>query len=115
MTEGISTINGPVFDGDEEKFQSWWIRYQAYNRVKRFSTALKINTDLTEDEVMIKTLDATNEDESKKIVAGKRNVLAMAHLTMALVTEALMKKVNTVCTDEWPDGLAYELIGLLKE
>eukprot|EP00957_Ditylum_brightwellii_P165377 12591837-Ditylum_brightwellii.AAC.1 len=49
------------------------------------------------------------------IAAGKRNVLAMAHLTMALGTETLLNMVNTVSDDNWPGGLAYKLIENLEQ
>eukprot|EP00957_Ditylum_brightwellii_P172919 13165285-Ditylum_brightwellii.AAC.1 len=49
------------------------------------------------------------------IAAGKRNVLAMAHLTMVLGTETLLNMVNTVSDDNWPGGLAYKLIENLEQ
>ena len=64
---------------------------------------------------MIKNMDATYEDEKKKIVSGKRNVLAMEHLKMALVKDSLWNKVNIVGTCEWPGGLANDLIELMKK
>ena len=70
---------------------------------------------LPEDEDMIKTLDAKNEDAKKKNVARNSYVLEMSHLTIALRIQALLKKVNTVCTDKGPGGLAYEIIELLIE
>ena len=115
MSEEVATLKVPVFNGKEKNFQSWWIRFQAYARVKQFSTALTLHADLPTTEAEIGTLDPTNDDEKRQISAGKRNVLAMAHLTMALGTEALLNKVVSVSTTEWPGGLAYELIALLKE
>ena len=49
------------------------------------------------------------------IVAGKKTSIERAHLKMAFVIEALLNKFNTMCTDEWPGGLAYKLVVLLKE
>ena len=49
------------------------------------------------------------------IVAGKKTSIERAHLKMAFVIEALLNKFNTMCTDEWPGGLSYVLIELLKE
>eukprot|EP00957_Ditylum_brightwellii_P002641 202862-Ditylum_brightwellii.AAC.1 len=60
-------------------------------------------------------LDTTNTDEKKKIAAGKWNILAMAHLIMALGTELLFNKVNTMCGDSQPGRLAYKLIENSKE
>ena len=89
----------PVFDGKEKNY-SWMIRFQAYARVKAFSAALKINRDLLNSEAEFKTLDETSVEGKKQIAAGKKNVLAMVHITMALRTETLLNKVNAVCNDE---------------
>ena len=116
MSDEISsTLRVPVFDGDEKNFQSWKIRFNAYARVKAFNMALKANSDLPDNEEAIETLDATTSDGKKKIAAGKKNMLAMAHITMALGTETLLNKVNAVCDDDWPGGLAHKLMDLLNE
>ena len=58
MSEEISgSLKIPVFDGEEEHYQSWMIRFQAYARVKGFSTALKISSDLQATEEEIGMLD----------------------------------------------------------
>eukprot|EP00957_Ditylum_brightwellii_P115682 8823598-Ditylum_brightwellii.AAC.1 len=54
------------------------------------------------------TLDATSG--KKQLAVGKRNMIAMAHLTMALGTEALLNKITSAISNEWPGGLAYMLI-----
>eukprot|EP00957_Ditylum_brightwellii_P041749 3161392-Ditylum_brightwellii.AAC.1 len=116
MSEEISSLlKIPVFDGEEGHYQSWMIRFQAYARVKGFSTALKISSDLPATEEEIGMLDPTQPKEKKAIAAGKRNVLAMAHITMALGTETLINMVNTVSNKDWPGGLAYKLIEVLEE
>eukprot|EP00957_Ditylum_brightwellii_P103395 7878824-Ditylum_brightwellii.AAC.1 len=74
-----------------------------------------MSSELPTSEEEIGTLNASNTDEKKQIAAGKRNVLAMAHLTMALGTESLLNKVSAVCNDSWSGGLAYKLIENLKE
>eukprot|EP00957_Ditylum_brightwellii_P206215 15347360-Ditylum_brightwellii.AAC.1 len=93
MSEEVATMKVPVFNGEEKNFQSWWIRFQAYARVKQFSTALAPHADLPDTEAEIATLDPTDDGQKRRINAGKRNILAMAHLTMALGTEALLNKV----------------------
>ena len=115
MSEYISsTLKIPVFDDKEKNFQIWMIRFQAYFQVKAFITALKISRYFPNSEEEIKTLDVTTANRKKKIAAGKKNVLEMAHITMALGTEMLLNKVNAVCYDEWPGEIAYKLIDLLK-
>eukprot|EP00957_Ditylum_brightwellii_P111139 8474263-Ditylum_brightwellii.AAC.1 len=66
------------------------IRFQAYACVKSFSTALKMSSNLPDTEEDIVSLDSTQPAEKKMIAAGKRNVLVMAHLTMALGMETLL-------------------------
>ena len=39
----------------------------------------------------------------------------MAHLTMAFGTEALLNKIASVSSADWPGGMAYKLIDVLKE
>eukprot|EP00957_Ditylum_brightwellii_P115681 8823597-Ditylum_brightwellii.AAC.1 len=58
-------------------------------------------------------LDATSG--KKQLAAGKRNMVAMAHLTMALGTEAFLNKVSSAITNKWPGGLIYVLIDNLKK
>ena len=39
----------------------------------------------------------------------------MAHLTMAFGSEALLNKIASVKTTDWPGGLAFRLVELIKE
>ena len=103
-------VSFPVFDGDAKAYQRWWIRFQAYSRVKGFNVALRKIDDFPEKEEDTEALDPSKADYKKKIVAVKKNALAMAHITLALGTESLLNKVNTVSSEEWPGGLAYKLI-----
>eukprot|EP00957_Ditylum_brightwellii_P082915 6304514-Ditylum_brightwellii.AAC.1 len=73
-----------VFNGEEQNFQNWMIRFMAYAQVKGSSMALTMGSELPTSEEEIGTLNATNADDKKKITTGKWNVLAMSHLTMAL-------------------------------
>jgi hypothetical protein len=111
MSDEVSSVlRIPVFDGEVENYHGWMMRFQAYARVKGFSSALKKNVDLPDTEEEIGSLDQTQPTQKKKITAGKKNVLAMAHITMALGTDTLLNMVNTVCDDNWPGGLAYKPI-----
>ena len=46
----------------------------------------------------------------KQHKAKKRNAVVVASLTIAFMTEALMKHVNKACYDNWPRGLAHKII-----
>ena len=58
---------------------------------------------------------ARTADEEKKLKIGKKNLLAMAHLTMAFGSEGLLNKIASVSTSEWPGGVAYRLVDQLKD
>eukprot|EP00957_Ditylum_brightwellii_P124973 9526990-Ditylum_brightwellii.AAC.1 len=116
MGKEFISAKTPGFNGKSKSFQGWWIHFQAYTKVKNVSTALKTCREMPANEEEITTLAASSdEDGKKKIAADKRNDLAMAHLTVVLGTEALLEKINILCSDNWPGGLAYNLIELLKE
>ena len=102
MSEEVSIVKVLMFNGKAKNLQTWWIWFQAYARVKQFSTTLKDSRDLPDSKEDIGTLDATVGGNKKVFTAGMRNVLAMAQNTMALGTKALLNKINTVCIDEWP-------------
>ena len=89
MSEEVSTLRIPIFNGEAKHFQSCCIQFQTYARVKQFNTALKVCSNLSDLEEEIATLSRAYDDEKRKITAGKRNVLAMSHLTMTLGTESL--------------------------
>ena len=76
MSEEATTIKIPVFDGKHENFQSWWIWFQAYARVKQFSTALKRSDDLPGSEEEISDLSAsTDATEKRKQLQGNKMYL----------------------------------------
>ena len=123
--ESSTSVKVPVFNGEEKNFQSWWIKFQAYSRVKVFHGVLK-DAGITITEADIETLEerpllatggtgARTSDEEKQLELGKKNLTAMAHLTMSFGTEALLNKISAVSTADWPGGLAFELVKLLKE
>ena len=126
MTNEESTsLRVPVFNGEEKKFQSWWIKFQAYARVKGFHGVLS-DSGITIEEEDIETLEnkpshgsgttgARTADEEKQLKLGKKNLTAMAHLTMAFGTEALLNKISVVSSSDWPGGLAFQLVDLIKE
>ena len=117
-----SSIKVPVFNGEEKNFQSWWIKFQAYSRVKGFHMVLS-DASITITEADIEGLEskpssgtgAITADEKKQLKLAKKNLNAMAHLTMAFGTEALLNKISSASTADWPGGLAFKLVDLLKE
>jgi len=51
-TEGETrTVKVPTFDGKEENYQRWWLRFKAYSKLGGFSKAISTvpETDLPAD------------------------------------------------------------------
>ena len=110
--EETSTVKVPIFDGEEKSYQTWLIRFQAFARVKGFSVVL-VNPKLTIKEEAIEDLEQRpkhgslgvnqrSAEEEKNLRLGRKNLLAMAHLTMAFGSEGLLNKISSACTADWP-------------
>jgi hypothetical protein len=84
----------------------------AYASVHHFTQALKTCGEATmpvSDDV---TVDVTTHPQVVK--AKKRNAIAMANLNMAFTSEMTMGLVYKAQTEEWPGGLAYLVVAVLK-
>ena len=115
MSEEILTsVRIPSFDGDEENFQVWWTRFQAFARVNRFEKALKVDADLPGTQAELDALDPKTNGDKLGIRAGLRNDTAVEQLTMAFQTAGLLDKVNQAKTTDWSDGLASSIVTRLK-
>ena len=55
--DSSTALRVPVFNGEEKNFQSWWIKFQAYSRVKGFHGVLK-DAGMTITEADIEILEA---------------------------------------------------------
>ena len=86
----------------------WWVRFQAYAVMKGFSRALKLDPSLPASDSVVPA-----DDEAK--LAKKANEIAMASLTMAFKTEAMLNLVFRTMTTAWPGGLAYKVVEELKK
>lgn len=104
----------PTFNGKDEAFQVWWTKFRAYATAKGVVNALlskESDMPLTEAQA----LDETVADEKKKIKARERNSLAMAYLLSAFKAEADVSLAYETMTDDWPGGLAYQVVEKLME
>eukprot|EP00977_Amphora_coffeiformis_P019679 scaffold7386_cov160-Amphora_coffeaeformis.AAC.9 len=104
------SVKLPTFDGKAKKFTMFWMRFKAYAAVKGFLPALQDGGEgyMPPDEATV--LDPSDPDEKLMIEAKKRNAVAVASLTMAFTTQALMKHVNKACDEDWPSGLAHKIV-----
>ena len=96
----MKALKLPVFDGEDDKFQMWWLRFICYARVFGFEEALveggESDMPLTEKE----SLDSDTETGKLKIAARKRNSMAMAILTMALSTPGTVALIYDSMEDD---------------
>lgn len=97
----------PVFDGSQKGFMMWWVCFQALAVMKNFSRSLKQDPSLPE------SVEVVPGDEEAKM-AKKANEIAMASLTMAFKTEAMMNIIFRTMTTKWPGGLAHKVVAELK-
>ena len=107
----MKTVRLPSFSGNSKDFQVWWMRFTAFATVWGFSQSVKRNTDpnlpATEDTVIA---DETQGPGKLQSEARKSNAVAMANLTMAFGTEALMGLIEKSKSREWPNGLACRVV-----
>ena len=124
MSVESTTVKVHIFDGEEENYQIVLVQFEAFARVKGINSVL-VDAGITISESDVETLElmpkygsgttgARNANEEKQYRLGKRNLMAMAHLTMAFNSEALINKIPTAETNDWPGGLVYKLMDTLK-
>ena len=75
------SVKLPLFDGDEEKFQIYWLRMKAYASVMKYSQALKETRDPNMPDKDDQVLDSSDDEDKKMIEAKMRNSVAMANFT----------------------------------
>jgi len=112
MEASDKAVKLPKFDGKRESFPFWWKKFTAYARVYNFMEALKKDASLParEDEVL-----ASDAEGKMKAQAKQRNNIAMACLVSAFSKEADMSIVDASITEEYPNGLAYIVVGELQK
>ena len=121
MADQKVTVNIPKFTGKPSDFQMWWTRFLSYGTVYKFASCLKtkIEADMPSSQAVFDAMpEATAADiaaKKKAELAIKRNDLAMATFTMAFYTETMMNLVYKAQSDEWPQGLAHQVVDLLMK
>ena len=92
-SSAVELLKLPLFNGEHNTFQVWWMRFMTYAGMFGFIKALRKGgeTDMPESNETL--LDATTELGKKQEAAKKRNVIAMANLTMAFTSEGTIALV----------------------
>eukprot|EP00591_Stephanopyxis_turris_P000610 CAMPEP_0195508876 /NCGR_PEP_ID=MMETSP0794_2-20130614/1972_1 /TAXON_ID=515487 /ORGANISM="Stephanopyxis turris, Strain CCMP 815" /LENGTH=163 /DNA_ID=CAMNT_0040635957 /DNA_START=67 /DNA_END=558 /DNA_ORIENTATION=+ len=109
------TVKLPTFSGERKDFQIWWVRFCAYASVQGFRQSIGRvrDPDLPSSEDV--TIDARSDQGKKQLRAKRANAVAMANLTMAFTTEALIGMVYQAQTSLWSSGLTYVIVDALHK
>jgi hypothetical protein len=103
----------PMFDGKNESFQVWWMKFSAYAMMMNFGQAVSttVENDLPATEVPGNTVVET--DANKK--ARERNSAAVCCYTLCCTTHDAMNFVYDGQTDDWPSGLAWMIFAAMHK
>ena len=114
MTDSTKSIVIPTFSGKDEEFQLWWTKFRAFATAKGvIPSLLGKESDLPTSEAEVLNENLTSD--KKKIKARERNSLAMAYLLTAFKSAADVSLAYETMSNDWPGGLAYEVVNKLKE
>jgi hypothetical protein len=118
MTDINKTVQIPTFDGKKKNFVTWWTRFKAYAKVQKFDKALgeTEEPDLPDSAEDSDALDRTDRANVLPLLAVAHNDRALASLAVAFTTTKAMTQYHKAKDEEWPDGLAVNVIkSLLKK
>ena len=103
----------PVFKGEKEEFQVWWMRFKGHAARGRFIMALsptkEADLPLTEASV----IDETTPSGKLQAAAKQRNADAMGSLIIACQHPTMISYIYESQTTDWPGGLAHVVIARL--
>ena len=100
--ENSKTSTLPKFNGKDNGYQLWLMRFKAYAGSKTFSDALEPEFDTKLPDSESEALDSSNAEQKKKISAKKKNIKAMQALTLAFKGPSLMNMIYKSMSDEFP-------------
>ena len=109
------SVRLPAFSGEHKDFQVWWMRFSAYAAVYGFAQSVRKIRDPDLPDTEDASIDAATADGKKQLKAKKLNAIAIANLTMSFTSEALIGMVYSAKTDEWPTGVASDVVRAVQE
>jgi hypothetical protein len=112
------TVRIPLFDGKSKGFMLWWIWFKAYAKERKFSQALgsTAEKDLPVMQKDAEGLDSSDSANKAAIEAIAPNEKALSNLAVAFTTSKAMVHYHKATTEDWPDGLACNVVkSLLKK
>ena len=104
-----------MFDGKDEDYMMWWVRFQAYAEVKMFASALQDGGEPSLPKKHDDVLDMATDAGKKSYAALKHNNVAMATMTMAFSTQGLMNLIAKAKDNKFPMGRAHLVAEALKD
>lgn len=107
------TIKLPSFDGQAGQFQTWWIRFNAYATVHGFAAACTAQDEADLPATKATAIDTSTDAGKRAAAAKKRNMVAIASMTMAFKKESLMGMVQKAKDQNWPSGKASTIVKAL--
>jgi hypothetical protein len=107
MEHGNKSIKLPTFSGEPKEAQIWLMRFQAYAGAFGFTESIEETPDVHLPKSENAVIDETTDAGKKQLKAKRSNRIALANLTMAFTTEALMGMIYKARTTDWPNGLAW--------
>ena len=105
----VSFTKVSEFDGEDDKFPMWKMKFEAIATMKGFREALQPNFKNEMPDKFDEVLRDNDPDEKKKKDALKQNNLAMSYFTMAFMGDELLCMLEEVKTPEFPGGIAWQL------
>lgn len=97
----------PTFDGKKENYQRFMLKFRAYASERGFKRVLTSSDDKPEDPEAA----GLTEVQQKWV---KENEKAVSAYTMALTGEEVFEVICNSVTENYPDGLAYQITEELK-
>ena len=104
------TIKCPVFDGRPEQFRSWYVKFEAYAGGQGIEEAINKTIDPRMPDRFDSAADDDEDVAAEERAAKKENKVAYAHLSNCLTSARDMVFIKRARTEEWPKGLASEVI-----
>ena len=104
---GSKSVQVPTFNGKKSMFGIWWPRFRAYCTVKKIGRALYQTFQLPPDPEKLPTKE---EDKKKFERMIEDNDECVAGLTLAFTTNQLMEFVVQSETEEYPQGIAKDIV-----
>ena len=91
-----------TFNGEDEQYQKWWLRFKGCYKLAGFSKTLKDTPedDLSNDQDEVDALTGTKVDAQKKKKAVDRNDKSLESFTLAFTNNELLVMLMEFQTDE---------------